>query len=54
MYNVILPHYQKLCVYAYMIKVFVVIISGWWDYGDNYYFLSAGLNFLQPGHSGFS
>lgn len=35
-----------VCVYANMINMFIVIISRWWDYGDNYYFLCAGLNFL--------
>ena len=34
-------------MYANVINVFIAITSGWWDYGDDNYFLFAGANFLQ-------
>lgn len=45
-FSVITKEWVWVCVYANMINMFIVIISGWWDYWDNY-FLFAGLNFLQ-------
>lgn len=38
----------------YMTKVFTVIISGWWVYGDDFYFLFASLSFLKPAHVVFN
>ena len=31
-----------------------MVVSDWWDYGDNFCVLCAGLNFLQPAHIVFS